>query len=74
MKKQEIDGKEYYGMDYSVGEESSEYYYPMQQLDGSSYWISDEGFKAHMEAILKQIKRAGFKVLVAKGRCITTAT
>ena len=66
-RKRVIEGKEYYGMDYSVREESSEYYYPVQQLDGSSYWMSDEDFKVIMEAVLEQIKRAGFKVLVAHG-------
>ena len=66
-RQQVIDEKQYYGMDYSVREENSEFYYPAQQLDGSSYWISDEDFKVIMEATLKQIKRAGFKVLVAHG-------
>jgi creatinine amidohydrolase len=66
-RRQVIDEKEYYGMDYSVREESSEFYYPTQQLDGSSYWISDGDFKVIMEAVLKQISRAGFKVLVAHG-------
>ena len=66
-RRQVIGNKEYYGMDYSGREEGSEYYYPVQQLDGSSYWIPDKDFKVLMEAILKQISRAGFKVLVAHG-------
>ncbi len=64
---QVIDEKEYYGMDYSVREEDSELFYPVQQLDGSSYWIAEEEFGVIMEASLKQISRAGFKVLVAHG-------
>ena len=64
---QVVEEKEYYGMDYSVREQSSPLYYPMQQLDGSAYWIPDEDFKALMEAILVQVQRAGFKVLVAHG-------
>jgi creatinine amidohydrolase len=66
-RKRVMDGKEYYGMDYSVKEESSPAYYPVQKLDGSSYWIADEDFLVLMEAILKQVKRAGFRVLVAHG-------
>jgi creatinine amidohydrolase len=66
-RKQVIDEKDYYGMDYSVREETSQFFYPAQQLDGSSYWIADEDFKVVMEAILEQISRAGFKVLVAHG-------
>lgn len=62
-----IDGKDFYGMDYSFGEEGSAFFYPTQQLDGSSYWIADESFKILMEATLKQISRAGFRVLVAHG-------
>jgi creatinine amidohydrolase len=66
-RQQVIDGKEYYGMDYSVRDEESEFFYSTRQLDGSSYWIAEEEFKVIMEAILKQIKRAGFRVLVAHG-------
>jgi creatinine amidohydrolase len=62
-----IDEKEYYGMDYSTEDKASKYHYPTQQLDGSSYWIGDENFKMLLESILKQISRSGFKVLVAHG-------
>jgi creatinine amidohydrolase len=64
---QVVEGREYYGMDYSTRDEDSEFFYPIQQLAGSSYWISDDDFKVLMEAILKQVQRAGFKVLVAHG-------
>jgi creatinine amidohydrolase len=66
-RKEVIDEKEYYGMDYTREDEASKYHYPTQQLDGSSYWISDDDFKILMESILKQISRSGFKVLVAHG-------
>ncbi|MFH0757216.1 MAG: creatininase family protein [Bacteroidota bacterium] len=66
-RKQVIDEKDYYGMDYSVREETSHYFYPAQQLDGSSYWMAEEDFRVMLEAILKQISRAGFRVVVAHG-------
>jgi len=60
MKK--IDGHEYYGMDiygYSPN--------PPQQLKGSAYWIPSDLFMTLLEAVLKQIRRAGFKIVVAHG-------
>ncbi len=66
-RKQTVDEKELYGMDIFVGDAASGKAYASQQLDGSSYWIAEEDFQALMEAILKQVSRAGFKVLVAHG-------
>ncbi len=66
-RKKIINEEELYGMDIYMGEEASKNAYPSQKLDGSSYWISQEDFKAMMEAILKQVSRSGFKVLVAHG-------
>ena len=54
-----IDGKEYIGMDTAAT--------PAVQLDGSAYWIEDDLFKSLLHSILKQLKRAGFKVVVAHG-------
>lgn len=57
-----VKGEEYYGMDIHS--------YPSknpQQLPGSAYWITDELFKQILEAIIKQLKRAGFKIIVAHG-------
>ncbi len=62
-----VDGRVLYGMDIFYGEESDKDHYPSQQLDGSSYWISAEDFNTMMEAILQQVSRTGFKVLVAHG-------
>lgn len=55
-------GKDYYGMDI-------ESYPPnkAQQLLGSAYWVSEEFFKQILELILKQLKRAGFQIVVAHG-------
>ena len=41
--------------------------YKNQQLAGSAYWVPEETFRTIIEATLKQLKRAGFKVVVAHG-------
>ena len=66
-RKEIVNEKELYGMDIYKGEEDSEKAYMSQKLDGSSYWIEEEDFRIMMEAILKQVSRSGFKVLVAHG-------
>ena len=60
----EADGKDYYGMDTAKtnGQDGK----PLQ-LPGSAYWVSDELFVQLLEAILRQLKRAGFRVVVAHG-------
>ncbi|MCK5343563.1 MAG: creatininase family protein [Candidatus Heimdallarchaeota archaeon] len=52
----------FYGMDI-VGNSSK----PPRQLVGSAYWVDDELFKRILEAILNQLKRAGFRIVVAHG-------
>jgi len=55
-------GREYYGRDMHS--------YPKnrpQQLEGSAYWISEDFFKQILEVTLTQLKRAGFKIIVAHG-------
>ncbi|MFW9938028.1 MAG: creatininase family protein [Candidatus Thorarchaeota archaeon] len=57
-----VNGEEYYGMDIHS--------YPSkhpQQLPGSAYWVSNDFFKQILEAIIKQLKRTGFKIIVAHG-------
>ncbi|MCP4608180.1 MAG: creatininase family protein [Planctomycetes bacterium] len=64
---EEVDGKELYGMD-TLGEGmSEEKRYKNQQLDGSAYWVPEETFRTIIEATLKQLKRAGFRIVVAHG-------
>jgi creatinine amidohydrolase len=58
----EVDGCEYYGMDIYGHLPNAP-----QQLRGSAYWISPDLFLALFEAVLKQIYRAGFKIVVAHG-------
>lgn len=65
-RKEVIDGEEYYGMDLCYDQEGAQAY-PTQQFDGSSYWIDTADFRILLEAVLKQVSRSGFKVLVAHG-------
>jgi creatinine amidohydrolase len=57
-----VDDFEYYGMDIFG-------YSPKtpQQLKGSAYWIPSDLFLMLFEAVLKQIRRAGFRIVVAHG-------
>jgi len=64
---EEVDGKELYGMD-TLGEGmTEERRYKNQQLAGSAYWVPEETFRTIIEATLKQLKRAGFRIVVAHG-------
>lgn len=66
--KMKMDGdQELYGMDYSYDDPGDPHFYEERQLDGSAYWIPDETFKNILDATLKQLKRAGFRVIVAHG-------
>ena len=57
-----------YGMDYWTGEsESGKKIREPAQLDGSAYWLSDESFLNLIDCIFQQLKRAGFKIIVAHG-------
>jgi creatinine amidohydrolase len=61
-----INDKEYYGMD--CGKLFSEQCtYEIQQLPGSAYWVPDPTFDIMMNGIMKQLSRAGFKIVVAHG-------
>jgi creatinine amidohydrolase len=59
---QEVEGVEYHGMDLSKQVPD-----PPKQLRGSAYWVSDQLFSEMVEAVLKQLHRAGFKIVVAHG-------
>jgi len=61
-----INGKEYYGMDCaSLFSEQGNY--EIQQLTGSAYWVPDSTFDIMVNGIMKQLSRAGFKVVIAHG-------
>ena len=49
------------GMDYADSTD------PQRQLDGSCYWVSEGVFGLLVDAILEQIKRAGFELVFADG-------
>jgi creatinine amidohydrolase len=56
------EGKEYYGMDILSYRKNKP-----QQLEGSAYWVSEDFFIQLIEVILAQLKRTGFKIIVAHG-------
>ncbi len=49
------------GMDYA------ETTVPPQQLDGSAYWVDDALFGNMLDAIVRALARAGFRIIVAHG-------
>jgi creatinine amidohydrolase len=61
-----INGKEYYGMDCGKVF-SDQCIYEIQQLAGSSYRVPDSTFDIMMNGIMKQLSRAGFRIVVAHG-------
>ena len=61
------DGLEYYGKDMGNQPNAERQQYEKQKLTGSIYWIADSLFISLIENILKQLKRQGFKILVAHG-------
>ena len=65
----EAEGRTFYGMDY--------YRYPdvpPQQLDGSAYWLPEDLFVQVLQSVLKQLRRAGFRIVVAHGHGPSTST
>jgi len=61
-RKQERPENTYYGRDISGFKGK-----PPRQLDGSAYWVTDELFAQTIEAILTQLRRVGFRIVVAHG-------
>jgi creatinine amidohydrolase len=57
-----VDGSEFYGMD--IHQKASPE--PMR-LVGSAYWVPEGLFSEMVDAVLKQVRRAGFRILVAHG-------
>lgn len=66
-RREEIDGIEYYGKDNGNHPDLAGQQYERQILTGSAYWIPDLLFISLMESIMSQLKRQGFKILVAHG-------
>jgi len=57
--------KKYYGMDYANKLPSGKY--DPQQMVGSAYWVPDSTFIILLDAIMHQLSRAGFKIVIAHG-------
>ncbi len=55
-------GSDFYGMDFE-GTNGPD---PIQ-LTGIAYWVSEHDFKVIVSSILKQLKRAGFRIVMAHG-------
>jgi creatinine amidohydrolase len=64
---EEVNGTEFYGKDLGNPSYAVKQQYEKQILPGSAYWIPDSLFIAIIESILNQLKRQGFKILVAHG-------
>ena len=63
----EQEEKELYGMDYWLSQREGKMFMTPRQLDGSAYWVPDELFHQLVEHSIKQLARAGFKIIVAHG-------
>lgn len=61
-----MDGQELYGMDV-YHNPKGEHRYESQQLAGSAYWVPEETFTVILEAVMKQLKRAGFRMVIGHG-------
>ncbi|MEW5816016.1 MAG: creatininase family protein, partial [Spirochaetota bacterium] len=55
-------GRDYYGMDFEGADGPK----PVQ-LTGSAYWVSEHDFRVILNCILKQLKRVGFRIVLAHG-------
>jgi len=65
-RREETDGRELYGMDIWHGKDPKQAY-PSGQMAGSCYWVPDETYHELLAATLKQIARAGFRIVVGHG-------
>ena len=59
-----VDGKPLYGMDICKQKFGT---YPDQQLPGSAYWVGQNFFTQLLGHVLKRLRRAGFRIVVAHG-------
>jgi len=58
-------GQKFYGMDYAKTLPSGKR--DPQQMIGSAYWVPDSTFCSILDAIMYQLSRAGFKMVIAHG-------
>jgi creatinine amidohydrolase len=64
----EHEGRPYYGMDYYSFPGG-----PPQQLTGSAYWVDQEFFEGLLDRIVRQLVRAGFRIIVGHGHGPSTS-
>lgn len=50
-----------------IGMDNSEFTIPNRKLDGSAYWIPDGFYLSLLDKVLFNLKRAGFKAVIADG-------
>ncbi len=62
----EEDGRELYGMDV-CDEAEEKMRYESRQLPGSAYWVPEETYHIILDATMKQLARAGFRIVVGHG-------
>jgi len=63
----DLENGHFYGMDF--------YGFPDQQahrLDGSAYWVPDDFFESMLKHCWTQLRRAGFRIVVAHGHAPST--
>ena len=60
--RQEHEGRDYYGMDVLSFPNAAP-----GQLTGSAYWLEQEFFEQLLDRIVRQLVRAGFKIIVGHG-------
>lgn len=58
---EEPDGTDLIGMDYDATVD------PPRRLDGSAYWADDDLYAAILEATVRNLARAGFRIITAHG-------
>lgn len=61
------EGRQLYGMEIVQDQMPAEQRYPVQQLPGNAYWVPETFFADLIESILKQLQRAGFRIVVGHG-------
>lgn len=59
------------GMDFCTN--GTEQHYDDGQLSGSAYWVPDDLFAALLLQVLKNLRRAGFRIVVAHGHGPSTS-
>jgi creatinine amidohydrolase len=65
----EKDGREFHGMDDNDLVPGRPF-----QLPGSAYWVEEGLFFSYLDAIIRQLSRAGFKIIVAHGHGPSTSS